>query len=160
MEIKKTNAARLLDREKIAYELIPYLVDENNLGAEHVATSLNENIEQVFKTILLHGDKTGYLVGVVPGNLEVDLKAIAKISKNKKVEPIPVKDLLPLTGYIRGGCSPLGMKKKFPVFLHETALQFPFIFVSAGIRGLQLKIAPSDLVRAASAEPAFIAHET
>ncbi len=131
MDIKKTNAARILDRQKISYELIPYKVDENDLGAQHVADSLGEDINQVFKTILVHGDKIGYLVCVVPGNLEVDLKGAAKVSGNKKIDTVPLKDLTPLTGYIRGGCSPLGLKKNFPIFIHETAMQFPYIYVSA-----------------------------
>ena len=109
-KIEKTNAARLLDRAKIAYELIPYEVDENNLAANHVAEQLGEDISTVFKTSILRGDRTGQLVCVVPGDHEVDLKAAAKVSGNKKVEMIPMKELLPTTGYIRGGCSPIGMK--------------------------------------------------
>jgi Cys-tRNA(Pro)/Cys-tRNA(Cys) deacylase len=116
-KINKTNAARLLDRAKIAYELIPYEVDEKDLSAIHVATSLGEDIEQVFKTLILHGDKTGYFVCVIPGEHEVDLKLAAKVSGNKKCDLIPMKELLPLTGYIRGGCSPIGMKKpSLPIF--------------------------------------------
>ena len=113
-KINKTNAARLLDKAKIAYELIPYEVDEKDLSAIHVAASLGEDIEQVFKTLILHGDKTGYFVCVIPGEHEVDLKLAAKVSGNKKCDLIPMKELLPLTGYIRGGCSPIGMKKTFP----------------------------------------------
>lgn len=145
MKINKTNAARLLDKAKIAYELIPYEVDENDLSAPHVAASLGENIEQVFKTLVLHGDKSGYFVCVIPGAHEVDLKMAAKVSGNKKCDLIPMKELLPLTGYIRGGCSPIGMKKPFPTYIHESCQLFPYIYVSAGVRGLQLKIAPSDL---------------
>ena len=129
MKINKTNAARLLDKAKIAYELIPYEVDENDLSAIHVAASLGENIEQVFKTLVLHGDKSGYFVCVIPGEHEVDLKLAAKASGNKKCDLIPVKELLPLTGYIRGGCSPIGMKKHFPTYIHETCRQFPYIYV-------------------------------
>lgn len=157
MEIKKTNVARILDKAKIGYELIPYVVDENDLGAQHVADSLGEDINQVFKTILVHGDKIGYLMCVVPGNLEVDLKAAAKVSGNKKIETVPLKDLTPLTGYIRGGCSPLGLKKNFPIFMHETCNSFPYIYVSAGERGLQLKIAPADLIKACRATVGVIA---
>lgn len=146
MNIAKTNAARILDKQKISYELIPYEVDESDLSAVHVAETLNEPIEQVFKTILLRGDKKGLLVCVIPGHLEVDLKAVAKISENKKVEPVAVKELLPLTGYIRGGCSPLGMKKNFPTYIDELALVQPYIFVSAGVRGTQIKITPKDLI--------------
>ena len=149
MDIKKTNAARILDRQKIQYELIPYKVDENDLGAQHVADSLGEDINQVFKTILVHGDKIGYLICVVPGNLEVDLKGAAKVSGNKKIDTVPLKDLTPLTGYIRGGCSPLGLKKNYPIF--------PYIYVSAGERGLQLKVAPADLVKATRATVGVIA---
>lgn len=157
MEIKKTNVARILDKAKIGYELIPYVVDENDLGAQHVADSLGEDINQVFKTILVHGDKIGYLMCVVPGNLEVDLKAAAKVSGNKKIETVPLKDLTSLTGYIRGGCSPLGLKKNFPIFMHETCNSFPYIYVSAGERGLQLKIAPADLIKACRATVGVIA---
>lgn len=144
--ISKTNAARLLDRAKIKYELVPYVVDENDLAATHIADQLNEDIKQVFKTLVLHGERTGYFVCVVPGDDEVDLKKAAKVSGNKKIDLIPMKELLPTTGYIRGGCSPIGMKKSFPTFFHSTCIDFDYIYVSAGIRGLQLKIAPQQLV--------------
>lgn len=150
--VKKTNVARLLDKAKIAYELIPYEVDENDLSAQHVAAGLGENIEQVFKTIVLHGDKSGHLVCVIPGELEIDLKLAAKVSGNKKCELLPLKELLPTTGYIRGGCSPIGMKKNFPTYIHETCTGFPSIYVSAGVRGLQIKIAPGDLIKETRAE--------
>ena len=153
--IEKTNAARLLDRAKIAYELIPYRVDEEHLAATHVAEQLGEDIACVFKTLVLKGDRTGYFVCVVPGDHEVDLKAAAKVSGNKKVDLIPMKELLPVTGYIRGGCSPIGMKKAFPTYIHASASEHPFIYISAGVRGLQLKLAPADpaaYVRAAFAE--------
>ena len=150
-KINKTNVARLLDKAKVKYELIPYEVDENDLSAIHVAESLGENIEQVFKTLVLHGDKTGYFVCVIPGEHEVNLKLAAKVSGNKKCDLIPMKDLLPLTGYIRGGCSPIGMKKHFPTYIHETCEQFPYIYVSAGIRGLQVKLAPTDLIKESKA---------
>ena len=143
---EKTNAARLLDKAGIEYKLIPYEVDENDLAAQHVADCLGQDISRVFKTLVLHGDKTGYLVCVIPGNAEVELKALAKVSGNKKVEMIPMKDLLSVTGYIRGGCSPIGMKKRFPTFFHTTALSFETIYVSAGVRGLQIEIAPKDLI--------------
>ena len=151
-KIEKTNAARLLDRAKIAYELVPYEVDENNLAATHVAEQLGEDIATVFKTLVLTGDRTGHLVCVVPGNHEVDLKAAARISGNKKVEMLPMKELLPTTGYIRGGCTSIGMKKRFPTYIHSTALNFPFIYISAGVRGLQIKIAPQDLITFVGAE--------
>ena len=146
MKIQKTNAARLLDRAKITYELIPYEVDENNLAADHVAEQLGEDISQVFKTLVLKGDRTGYFVCVLPGDKELDLKAAAKCSGNKKCDLIPMKDLLGVTGYIRGGCTSIGMKKSFPTFFHSTLMDFPYVFVSAGVRGLQLKLAPQDLV--------------
>lgn len=145
--LAKTNAARLLDKARIEYELVPYEVDENDLAADHVARSLGEDINQVFKTLVLHGDKSGHFVCVIPGNCEVDLKKAAKAAGAKKAEMIHVKELLPLTGYIRGGCSPIGMKKPFPTFFHRTALDHDIIYVSAGVRGLQLKIGPSDLIR-------------
>lgn len=156
---EKTNAARLLDRAKIAYELVPYRVDEENLAATHVAEQLGEDIECVFKTLVLKGDRTGYFVCVVPGDHEVDLKAAARVSANKKADLIPMKELLPVTGYIRGGCSPIGMKKPFPVYIHATATAHPFIYVSAGIRGLQLKIAPADLIRFVGATVADISRK-
>ncbi|MEG1621746.1 MAG: Cys-tRNA(Pro) deacylase [Alistipes sp.] len=145
-KIDKTNAARLLDRAKIAYELIPYQVDENHLSATHVAEQLGEEIACVFKTLVLKGDRTGYFVCVIPGDCAVDLKAAARISNNKKCDLIPMKELLPVTGYVRGGCSPLGMKKSFPTYLHASATKYPFIYISAGVRGLQLRINPADLI--------------
>lgn len=151
-KLEKTNAARLLDRAHIAYDLVPYEVDENNLAATHVAEQLGEPIEQVFKTLVLKGDRNGFLVCVVPGNGEVDLKKAARASSNKSVAMIPMKELLPTTGYIRGGCTPIGMKKRFPTFLHTTALDFEHIYISAGVRGLQLRIAPTDLVQYTEAE--------
>ncbi len=144
--ISKTNAARLLDRAHIAYGLIPYTVDENDLAAGHVAAELGEDIRQVFKTLVLNGDKCGHFVCVVPGNMEVDLKAAARVAGAKKAEMIHVKELLPLTGYIRGGCSPIGMKKQFPTFFHSTVTDFEYVYVSAGVRGLQIKINPHDLI--------------
>lgn len=148
----KTNAARLLDAAGIPYGLVPYEVDDNNLAAEHVAEQLGENIEQVFKTLVLRGDRSGLFVCVIPGNFEVDLKVAARCSGNKSCEMLHVKELLPATGYIRGGCSPIGMKKAFPTFIHESALLYDYIFVSAGIRGLQLKIAPQALIDFVGAE--------
>lgn len=145
-KIEKTNAARLLDKAGIAYRLIPYEFDENDLAARHVADSLGQAIGNVFKTLVLHGDRTGYVVCVIPGDGEVDLKALAKVSGNKKVEMIPMKDLLSVTGYIRGGCSPIGMKKKFPTYFHSTALDLDLIYISAGVRGLQIEISPALLI--------------
>ena len=144
-KINKTNAARLLDRAGISYDLVPYEVDENDLAATHVAAQLGEDIRQVFKTLVLRGDRHGVFVCVIPGDGEVDLKKAARVSGNKSAEMLHMKELLPTTGYIRGGCSPIGMKKMFPTFLHESAMTFDHIYVSAGIRGLQLKLAPSAL---------------
>ena len=151
-KIKKTNVARLLDAAKVDYELIPYEVDESDLSAVHVAAQLGEDVERVFKTIVLHGEKSGYFVCVVPGEHEIDLKKAAKVSGNKKCELLPMKELLPVTGYIRGGCSPIGMKKHFPTYVHRSAEAFDYIYVSAGQRGLQVKLAPGDLLREARAE--------
>lgn len=145
-KITKTNAARLLDRAHVPYELIPYNVDESNLAATHVAEELGEDIRQVFKTLVLTSGKGEYFVCVVPGDAEVDLKKAAKAASAKKVDLIPMKELLPLTGYIRGGCSPVGMKKQFPTYFHSTAALFDYIYVSAGMRGLQFKIAPAQLI--------------
>ena len=145
-KINKTNVARLLDKASVTYELIPYEVDESDLSAVHVAAQLNEEVERVFKTIVLHGDKSGYFVCVVPGDSEIDLKKAAKVSGNKKCDLLPMKDLLPVTGYIRGGCSPIGMKKHFPTFIHASAQQYQRIFVSAGVRGLQIALSPADLM--------------
>lgn len=153
----KTNVARLLDKAGIAYKLIPYEVDEQNLAADHVAEQLGEDIRTVFKTLVLQGEypgrnsaaanAAGYFVCVVPGDSEVDLKKAAKAAGAKKADLIPMKNLLNLTGYIRGGCSPIGMKKAFPTYFHSTAMDFSTIFVSAGVRGLQVAIAPTDLIR-------------
>lgn len=155
-KINKTNVARLLDKAKVKYELVPYEVDETDLSAQHIASDLNENIEQVFKTLVLCGEKSGHFVCVIPGNHEVDLKMAAKVSGNKKCDLIPMKELLPLTGYIRGGCSPIGMKKHFPTFIHEICLDFDYIYVSGGVRGLQIKIAPRDLIEQSKAQVASL----
>ncbi|MDE6048851.1 MAG: Cys-tRNA(Pro) deacylase [Paramuribaculum sp.] len=144
---KKTNVARLLDKAGISYSLVPYTVDESDLSAVHVAAELGEDIRQVFKTIVLRGERTGYFVCVVPGDAEIDLKLAAKAAGDKKAELIHMKDLLPLTGYIRGGCSPIGMKKQFPTFFHSSAADFDTIYVSAGVRGLQIAINPADLIK-------------
>ncbi|WP_289772655.1 Cys-tRNA(Pro) deacylase [uncultured Duncaniella sp.] len=156
-KVSKTNAARLLDRAGIGYELIPYTVDPDNLAADHVAEELGEDINRVFKTLVLHGEKSGHFVCVIPGNMEVDLKKAAKVAGAKKAEMIHVKELLPLTGYIRGGCSPIGMKRTFPTFFHSSVLDYDFIYVSAGVRGLQLKIDPRQLVQFCGATVAEVA---
>ena len=151
-KINKTNAARLLDRAGIAYRLVPYEVDEEHLDAVHVADQLGEDIDHVFKTLVLRGDRNGIFVCVVPGNAEVDLKMAAKVSGNKSAALIHLKELLPLTGYIRGGCSPVGMKKPYPIFIHRSCLDCEHIYVSAGMRGLQIEIAPQDLISFTHAE--------
>ena len=142
----KTNAARLLETAGIPFRLVPYKFDENDLAAQHVAEELGEDIRQVFKTLVLHGERTGYFVCVIPGNCEVDLKKAASAAGDKKAEMLPMKELLATTGYFRGGCSPVGMKKPFPTFFHESALDFERIYVSAGVRGLQLEVAPDKLI--------------
>ena len=150
--ISKTNAARLLEAAGVQFELVPYEVDESDLAADHVAAQLGEPVEQVFKTLVLRGDRNGLFVCVMPGDMEVDLKVAAKISGNKSCAMIHVKELLPETGYIRGGCSPIGMKKPLPTFIYESALLYDHIYVSAGIRGLQIKINPEDLIRFVGAD--------
>ena len=150
--MKKTNVARILDQKKVPYELIPYTVDESDLAATHVAAELGEDIAQVFKTLVLRGDRNGLLACVIPGDKEVDLKKAAKLSGNKKVEMIAMKELLPLTGYIRGGCCPIGMKKPYPTWIHSTCRDFDFIYISAGVRGLQLRISPVALVEVVGAQ--------
>ncbi|MBQ7272053.1 MAG: Cys-tRNA(Pro) deacylase [Bacteroidales bacterium] len=146
MNVQKTNAARLLDAAGIEYSLVPYEVDEDHLEASHVAEQLGEDLDRVFKTLVLRGDRGGLFVCVIPGSMEVDLKVAARISGNKSCAMIHVKELLPLTGYIRGGCSPIGMKKPLPTFIHESALLWDTIYVSAGVRGLQLCIDPEALI--------------
>ena len=147
MKINKTNVARLLDKARIVYELIPYEVDESDLSATHVAEQLNEPVEQVFKTLVLKGDKNGLFVCIIPGAEELDLKKAAKVSGNKSCDMIPMKDLLPTTGYIRGACSPIGMKKHFPTYIHDTCMNFEEVYVSAGQRGLQIKISTKDIIK-------------
>ena len=149
--MKKTNAARILDAKSIQYELVEYVVDESDLSAVALAKKMGENIEQIFKTLVLRGDKTGVFVCVIPGNAEVDLKKAAKISGNKNCAMVQQKELLPLTGYIRGGCSPVGMKKPFQTYIHETCQLYDHIFVSAGQRGLQFKINPDDIIKVSGA---------
>ena len=148
---EKTNAARLLEAAGIKFELIPYEYSEDDLSAQSVAAELGEDIDLVFKTLVLRGDRNGIFVCVIPGDFELDLKLAAKISGNKSCEMVHVRELLPLTGYIRGGCSPIGMKKAYPTFIHESALFYDFIYISAGQRGLQLKLDPRDLIEYTSA---------
>ncbi|MCD7972804.1 MAG: Cys-tRNA(Pro) deacylase [Candidatus Azobacteroides sp.] len=156
MKISKTNAVRLLDRDNIPYQLIPYEVDENDLSAVHVADQLNEPVERVFKTLVLKGDKSGFFICIIPGAEELDLKKAAKVSGNKKCDLILMKDLLAITGYIRGACSPIGMKKQFPAFIHESCREFDSIYVSAGQRGLQIEINPAHLISLINAATAYL----
>jgi Cys-tRNA(Pro)/Cys-tRNA(Cys) deacylase len=153
----KTNAGRILDQLKIAYEIKEYKVDEDDLTAEHVADQIGFPNEQVFKTLVVKGDKTGILVACIPGGDELDLKALAAVSGNKKVEMVHVKEIQGLTGYIRGGVSPIGMKKKYATFVDESAILWDLISISAGLRGAQIIIAPDDLVKSIEAQLAEIA---
>ncbi len=153
----KTNCARLLDHAKIPYRLLEYTFNPEDLAAMHVAEELHEDINQVYKTLVLHGDKTRYFVCVIPGNREVDLKKAAKASGNKKAEMIPMRDLLCVTGYIRGGCSPIGMKKRFPTFIQSDCLNFDEIFISAGVRGTQIALNPNRLIAFTGATAADVA---
>lgn len=148
----KTNSARILDQQGIKYELLSYDVDESDLSAIAVAGKLKQNIDQVFKTLVLRGDKSGIFVCIIPGGEELDLKKAAHVSGNKNVAMIPMKDILTITGYIRGGCSPIGMKKAYPAFIDESCLLYDFIFISAGLRGLQLKLKPDDLIKVTSCQ--------
>ena len=148
---KKTNAARILDGLGIAYELKEYPVDLNDLSAVHVAASVGMPVEMVFKTLVARGDKNGVLMACIPGDAELDLKALAAVSGNKKVEMVHLKEVQGLTGYIRGGCSPLGAKKNYPVYMDETSNNWPEIAISAGQRGMQIIAAPADLQRATAA---------
>ncbi len=151
---KKTNAARILDDLHLTYTLKNYPVDEDHLDAVHVAASVNMPVEQVFKTLVIRGDKTGILFAVIPGNGELDLKALARLSHNKRTELVHLKEVLPLTGYIRGGCSPLGARKNYPVYLDSSSAKWPIIAISAGQRGMQLLLSPQDLITATHAESA------
>lgn len=148
---KKTNAARKLDELKINYEIKEYPVDEDHLDAVHVAAEVGMPAAQVFKTLCVRGDKNGVMFAVIKGDGELDLKALAKVSGNKRAELVPLKEVLPLTGYIRGGCSPLGAKKNYPVYLDNTCTLWKNIAISAGQRGMQIIIAPIDLQKATNA---------
>lgn len=143
--MQKTNVMRMLDKAKITYTTVTYEVDESDLSGTHIAECTGMNPEKVFKTLVAKGDKTGFCVFCIPCAEEVDLKKAAKVTGNKKVEFLHLKDLLPTTGYIRGGCSPIGMKKKFPTYIHESAKNFDTISVSGGMRGLQVILAPLEL---------------
>ncbi|MCI7235317.1 MAG: Cys-tRNA(Pro) deacylase [Veillonellaceae bacterium] len=151
MKNKKTNAARILDRLKISYEIKEYEVDLDDLSAIHVAASAGMDVKMVFKTLVCRGDKNGVLMACIPGDGELDMKALAAASGNKRVEMVHLKEVLGLTGYIRGGCSPLGAKKNYPVYLNESCNDFDRIAISAGIRGQQLILSPDDLIKAVNA---------
>jgi len=144
--MKKTNAMRMLDEAKFHYEVVEYDVDPEDLSGVHVAQTAALPLDQVFKTIVLHGDRTGYLVICIPVGDEIDLKKAAKLSGNKSVELLRISDLEKVTGYVRGGCSPIGMKKKFPIFASDKLRANKTVYVSAGKRGLQLDIASADLI--------------
>ena len=150
-KIQKTNAARILDRCGISYELLTYPVDESDLSAVHVAEVTGIPLERLYKTLVVRGDRTGIFMAVVPGSGELDLKAAAAASGNKRAEMVHLKEVFDLTGYVRGGCSPLGAKKAYPVYLDESALAHERICISAGRRGEQIELAPGDLVRTADA---------
>ena len=156
--MKKTNAMRMLDRAKIPYTVREYEVDESDLSGEHVAAQLGESCDSVFKTLVLKGERTGYLVCCIPVDRELDLKKAARAAGDKRAELLPLKELLPVTGYVRGGCSPVGMKKHFPIFIHESALERNEIAVSAGVRGAQVLLSPMDLKTAVQAEFADLIH--
>jgi Cys-tRNA(Pro)/Cys-tRNA(Cys) deacylase len=143
--MKKTNATRLLESQKIVHEVVEYNYSEDKLDAVTVAESIGADPENVFKTLVCRGDKTSYCVFCIPGNYELNLKKAAVASGNKKVELIRLKELQPLTGYVHGGCSPLGMKREFPTFIDESAIMYDTFYVSAGTRGMQLKIDPQIL---------------
>ena len=149
--MKKTNAARILDRLKINYEIKEYPVDPDDLSAVNVAGKVGLPVKMVFKTLVARGDKSGVLMACIPGDGELDLKQLAAVSGNKKVEMVHLKEVLALTGYVRGGCSPLGAKKEYPVYIDKSAEAWDVIAISAGIRGQQLLLAPADLRQAVKA---------
>ena len=147
----KTNAARILDRLQVAYQLREYEVDPEDLTAQTVARKINLPIEQVFKTLVARGDRNGVCFAVVPGDTQLDLKALARLTGDRKIETVALKEVQPLTGYIRGGVTALGAKRDYPVFVDESALLFDVISISAGVRGTQILVAPQDYVRVTSA---------
>ncbi|OAJ73870.1 aminoacyl-tRNA deacylase [Brevibacillus sp. SKDU10] len=152
----KTNACRLLDKHKVPYTVHEYEWDEEHLNAKHVAQQVDLQVEQVFKTLVLRGDKTGVIMACIPAHKELHLKLLAAVSKNKKAEMVPMKEILELTGYIRGGCSPLGTKKNYPLFIDESALSLQLISISAGKRGLQIFLNPADLIKVSKATSASL----
>lgn len=159
MKAHKTNAARLLDKAGVRYDVVAYEVDESDLSAAHLAQGIGENPDRIFKTLVLCGDRGGHFVCLLPGGKELDLKKAARASDNKSCALIPMKDLQRVTGYIRGGCSPIGMKKRFPTFIHHSVKDWDAVYVSAGLRGLQLLIAPGDLLAATGGVTADLAQD-
>ncbi|WP_163996802.1 Cys-tRNA(Pro) deacylase [Pyxidicoccus caerfyrddinensis] len=155
----KTNAARILDSLGVKYELRDYEVDPDDLSAESVAAKVGMPAEQVFKTLVARGDRTGVLMAVVPGNAELDLKALARLTGDRKVDTVPLKELQPLTGYVRGGCTAIGSKKDYPVFVDETLELFDVVAVSAGVRGTQLVLTPADYLRVTKAKTGPISRD-
>ena len=151
LETVKTNAVRMLDAAKISYELREYQVDPEDLSAETVAAKVNLPLEQVFKTLVMRGDRSGVCLAVVPGNTQVDDKALARLTGDRRIEMVPLKEVLALTGYIRGGVTALAGKRDYPVYVDETAELFDVISVSAGMRGLQILVAPGDYLRLTNA---------
>jgi len=149
--MKKTNAAMILDHLKIDYRLMEYEIDGSDVSAEAVAEKTNLPLEQVFKTLVVRGDRSGVLLACIPGGAQLDLKRLAEVSGNKKVEMVPVKEIQALTGYIRGGVSPIGTRKRYPVYIDESALKFPFISISAGTLGCQILLDPKSLSKALGA---------
>ncbi len=159
MKVPKTNAMRLLDQAGIAYEVRTYEYDESDLSGLKAAQALSMPAEQIYKTLVAQGDRTGYLVCCVAVDREIDLKLLAQLSGDKRVELIPQKELLPLTGYLRGGCSPLGMKKQWPTFIDELVILQEIVAVSAGQRGCQMLLAPADLIRVSGARLGSLSRE-
>lgn len=153
----KSNAVRLLEERKVSYELREYDVNPNDLSAESVAAKIGLPAEQVFKTLVVRGDRNGVSMAVVPGDAELDLKALARLTGDRRIEMVPLKDVQPLTGYIRGGVTALAAKKDFPVYLDETAILFDAISVSAGVRGTQILLSPEDYIAAVNATVGEIA---
>jgi Cys-tRNA(Pro)/Cys-tRNA(Cys) deacylase len=153
----KTNAARILDAAGVRYELREYKVDREHLSASEVAQAIEMPPEQVFKTLVARGDRNGVALAVIPANSELDLKGLASASGNKKIDLVPMKEVLALTGYVRGGVSPVGARKAYPLYLDETAILWDVIAVSAGVRGCQMLLSPEDLIRVTSAATCSIA---
>lgn len=156
MKINKTNAMRQLDAAEIKYEVCSYEVDESDLSGTHIADEIGLPYDEVFKTIVTKGDKTGYTVFCIPCHKEIDLKRAAQATGNKRIEPLHVKDLLGITGYIRGGCSPVGMKKKFPTYFDGSAKNIERLTVSAGVRGMQLLVSAEEIIRFTGAKLADV----